>query len=90
MNLEGKQFLSYSEYLEFQEKTARETIARTLQFKRYPRILNILKAFFPEAKSVLLIGCRHPVEYEIFHKNYRDVTAPVCQHSPIQHAFGIT
>ena len=73
--IKSSQFSSYAEYLAFQKKTARETVARTLQFRQYPRILNILKAFFPEAQSVLLIGCRHAAEYNFFRKNYKDVTA---------------
>lgn len=73
--MKSSQFSTYSEYLEFQTKTARETVSRTLQFRQYPRILHMLKMFFPEAESILLIGCRHPVEYDVFKKNYKDVTA---------------
>jgi len=68
-------FPNYQSYLDFQEKTARETVNRTLQFRQYPRIMHVLKAFFPTAESVLLIGCRHRVEYDVFCKQYQDVTA---------------
>lgn len=73
--MKNSQFSSYADYLKFQEKTARETVGRTLQFRQYPRILHILKAFFPDASSILLIGCRHRIEYDVFCKNYKDVTA---------------
>lgn len=68
-------FSTYRAYLDFQEKTARETVDRTLQFRRYPHIMRVLKAFFPMAESVLLIGCRHRYEYDVFRKQYKDVTA---------------
>ena len=73
--MNSEQFPSYQAYLNFQKNTARETVSRTLQFRQYPRIMSVLEMFFPEANSILLIGCRHPIEYDLFCKNYKDVTA---------------
>lgn len=79
-------FNSYRDYMDYQKKNAQKTVNRTLEFTQYSRITHVLKAFFPKAESVLLIGCRHRIEYDIFRRHYPDVTAiDLFEDGPIIH-----